>query len=105
MPRPDREGTITNADYFLTCLMEECLEISEQAAQVGIRVSKALRFGLDEIQAGQMQSNLERLASELADLLGTVEVLVEAGVIGSVDAKKKKIGDMLAYSIKCGVVS
>jgi NTP pyrophosphatase (non-canonical NTP hydrolase) len=53
---------------LLTILAEECCE-------VGQRVSKALRFGLMEIQPGQPLSNAERIAEELGDLLATAEEL------------------------------
>lgn len=51
---------------LLTILAEECCE-------VGQRVSKALRFGLMEIQPGQPLSNAERISEELGDLLATAE--------------------------------
>ncbi len=51
---------------LLTILAEECCE-------VGQRVSKALRFGLMEVQPGQPLSNAERISEELGDLLATAE--------------------------------
>lgn len=41
-------------EHLLSILAEECCE-------VGQRVSKALRFGLDEVQPGQDLSNAERI--------------------------------------------
>lgn len=51
---------------LLTILAEECCE-------VGQRVSKALRFGLMEVQPGQPLSNADRISEELGDLLATAE--------------------------------
>jgi NTP pyrophosphatase (non-canonical NTP hydrolase) len=53
---------------LLTVLMEECAEVTQRA-------SKALRFGLAEVQPGQPDSNAERIADELGDLIGVVDRL------------------------------
>lgn len=57
---------------LLVCLIEECAEIIHRA-------TKALRFGLAEVQSGQRFSNAERLAWECGDLLGVLDALREAG--------------------------
>ena len=49
-------------EHLLTCLAEECTE-------VGQRVTKALRFGLAEVQAGQTLTNRQRIAEEYRDLV------------------------------------
>jgi hypothetical protein len=64
--------------YLLICLSEECAEVSQRA-------SKALRFGLQEVQSGQEQTNAERIAQEFQDLLAIIEMLEEAGKGQSVD--------------------
>lgn len=60
-------------EHLLSCLAEECAEIAQ-------RVSKALRFGLDEIQPGQPFTNAERIAEELLDLGTIVHMLEQEGV-------------------------
>ncbi len=54
---------MTRQEHLLTILAEECNEVAQ-------RISKALRFGLDEMQHGQFATNRERIAREMADLLG-----------------------------------
>ncbi|RDT14077.1 hypothetical protein, partial [Escherichia coli] len=52
---------LNETQYLLDVLSEECNEIA-------VRASKAIRFGLDEIQPGQSLTNAQRLALELDDL-------------------------------------
>ncbi len=66
-------------EYLLTCLIEECVEVAHRA-------SKALRFGLNEVQVEQPKrrpndgkTNEERLADELGDLFAIVEMLEDLG--------------------------
>lgn len=63
---------------LLTILMEECGEVVQ-------RCSKALRFGLLEVQPGQELTNATRLAHEIGDVLKMVEVLEVADAISGVD--------------------
>jgi NTP pyrophosphatase (non-canonical NTP hydrolase) len=90
-------------EYLLICLMEECAEISEECAKVAVRVSKILRFGPNETQPGKLHNNIERLSEELADLLGTIETLIDHGIIEreSIEIKKKKIENFINYSKQC----
>lgn len=91
-------------EHLLTILGEECNEI-------GQRASKALRFGLSEIQPGQPLTNAERIVEEYADLQGVIEMLVDEGklVIGdlraAIDAKKAKIEEHLLFSANCGTLT
>ena len=64
-------------EHLLTCLAEECDE-------VGQRVMKALRFGLDEIQPGQDFTNAERIVLELHDLASMEPRSIERGNAASV---------------------
>lgn len=59
---------------LLTILNEECHE-------VGQRICKSLRFGLEEVQPGQNLTNAERIGMELGDLIEVMEWLVDRGVI------------------------
>lgn len=59
---------MTRDQHLLTILGEECAEVAQ-------RTSKAVRFGLDEVQPGQPHDNRKRLEEELGDLLGMVDML------------------------------
>ena len=64
-------------DYLLT-------QLSEEAAEVIKEVSKCLHFGLygaDPLIPGP--NNVERVVDELNDLLGTVQLLVDKGILPS----------------------
>lgn len=55
---------MTRDEYLLTVLGEEGCEVAH-------RVSKALRFGLDEIQPEQRDTNGERIRFEVYDVIAT----------------------------------
>lgn len=84
-------------EHLLSILAEECAEVAHRA-------SKALRFGLDEIQPGQSLSNKERIELELADLMAVVALL--DFTIRRKDAllKKEKIENFLRLSKKLGTL-
>ncbi len=56
-------------------------QIITAAARAGVRASKALRFGVSEVQPGQQHSNAYRLGSELGDLLKVMNLLIERDII------------------------
>jgi hypothetical protein len=94
---------LTEAQYLLICLAEECSEVTK-------RVCKQLRFGSTEVQIGQPHDNAERTAGELDDLLGTHGRCLEAGVLrrpdaGAVMAKIDRIGRFMDYSRSQGVLA
>lgn len=87
---------MNNTEYLLVCLMEECSEVAHRA-------SKALRFGLREVQQGQGETNEQRLTSELNDLHGVVEELIKEGVqlnLSKIESavKRMKLGRVMEYS-------
>lgn len=93
-------------EHLLTCLAEECSEVAQ-------RVSKALRFGLDEVQAGQPLTNAERIAEEMVDL-NAVCCLIQAHRLlpracfptpEQAEAKAKKISRYLEISQREGALS
>ncbi|MEQ0217785.1 hypothetical protein ABLV18_27155 [Klebsiella sp. CN_Kp114] len=94
---------MTETQYLLDILSEECNEIA-------VRASKAIRFGLDEIQPGQTLTNAQRLALELDDLYGAIELLNEKNPgtyipnRNNIDAKKDKVFKFMKYSEQCGTV-
>lgn len=93
---------MTRTQLLLIQLAEECNEVAQ-------RVSKALRFGLDEIQPGQVLSNTERVEEEIVDLMAVFELLMVDGVVSSVNfnkfpAKQRKVEKYLQYSQECGIL-
>lgn len=91
---------MTREEHILVILMEECDELSQ-------RVSKALRFGLDEIQPGQELTNKERMVYEFNDLLAAFDMIIhldDATLISKIIRKKEKIEKFLDYSKECGTL-
>lgn len=91
-------------EYLLECLSEECNE-------VGQRVSKALRFGLSEVQDGQPFNNAERIMEELRDLWAVVEICQDEGFLPEfgisttdVDNKLARIEKFMAISRREGTL-
>lgn len=93
-------------EHMLICLMEELAEIGQAAASASVRASKAIRFGLDEVQPGEMANNMARLVAELADLKALIEVMEKDGTIlrSQVENKKVKLGTFLDYARHCGTL-
>lgn len=48
----------------------------EELAETAQRISKAIRFGLDEVQPGQPDSNLVRLCAEFGDAYAVYALLL-----------------------------
>lgn len=55
-------------EHYLICLAEEANEVAH-------RISKALRFGMCEVQPGQERTNKERIMDELRDLVCVAKIL------------------------------
>lgn len=94
---------MTKEQYLLLLLMEECTEVSQRA-------SKAIRFGLNEVQKGQDYSNSYRIMHEMADLVAVYQMLAEEDVLPHVssdliDVKKEKIEKYYQYSKELGEVA
>ena len=69
-PCPPPEGLKRE---LLTILAEEASEITQRA-------SKALRFGVDEIQPGQPYTNGQRIGHEIGDLIHVAAYLQTLGI-------------------------
>ena len=69
---PGTPPTEAQAELLIT-LGEECNEVA-------VRISKALRFGLDEVQPGQGLTNVARISGELRDVVTLVNVCIAAGI-------------------------
>lgn len=96
---------MTENEHLLLCLAEECDE-------VGQRVMKALRFGLNEIQPGQPFMNSERIVQELQDLISVADILCNRGVLAdaypmpeTIAAKTAKIAKFMAIARREGTLS
>lgn len=90
-------------EHLLTCLAEECVETAQ-------RITKALRFGLAEVQPGQPLTNLERINQELTDLLGVASLCCDHGI--DIDpnpdafaAKKAKVLKFAQYAREQGTLT
>lgn len=97
---------MNRTEHLLSILAEECAEVAQRA-------SKALRFGLREIQPGQPYTNAERMYREFYDLAAMFEMLEEGGSIGRpsaetrdehVNGKKAKVEKFLELSFECGTL-
>lgn len=94
---------MTRTEHLLCCLAEE-------AAEVAHRVSKALRFGLDETQEGQPLNNAQRIGQEFNDMLAIIELLEEAGALErstdthAIERKKSKVIAFMQYAEQCGTL-
>jgi NTP pyrophosphatase (non-canonical NTP hydrolase) len=93
---------MTKLEHLLTILAEECSEVAQ-------RVSKALRFGVGEIQPGQPLTNAERIEEEMSDLIGVWNMLRDEGVVRPLEylltvGKKRKVEKYLAFSAGRGLV-
>lgn len=93
---------MTRTDHLLTILIEEAAEVQQRA-------TKALRFGIDEVQPEQSLTNAERLVDELNDLLATVDMLQREGVLprgvgdpGAMKMKQARIEKYLLRSREMG---
>lgn len=97
---------MTRTEHLLTILAEECAEVAQ-------RVSKALRFGLHEIQEGQPLNNADRILAELRDLDEAVNMLVKEGSLTTHpsirteahDQKRAKVERLLLMSAKLGTLN
>lgn len=84
-------------EYLLTVLGEECAESAQRA-------SKAIRFGMHEVQPGQPEDNRRRLEREVAEVVATAELI--GLVIRDEDksAKVEKLRRYMDYSRQIGTL-
>lgn len=78
-------------EHLLVVLGEECAEVAQRA-------SKAIRFGLYEVQPGQPDDNKRRIEVELADLMATAELLGLEIREEDKDAKRLKLRKFMDYA-------
>lgn len=92
---------MTRQEHLLTIAMEECAEVAQ-------RISKAARFGLDEVQPGQAFTNRERVAQEFSDLVAVLDMLDPklTAVSGEeMEDKVRKVEKYLKLSAEYGLLT
>lgn len=90
---------VNREQYLLSCLAEECAEVAQRA-------SKALRFGMKEVQPGQDKSNARRLSDEMTDLVTVYSWLVQTANPNLQPSREKsmKIKKYMEYSRELGIL-
>lgn len=93
---------MTNKEHLLTIVAEECAEVHQ-------RCSKALRFGMNEVQVDQPLNNSQRILQEFNDLIAAMELLYGCPVAELIDEvqvtdKKRKVEKYLRYAAECGTL-
>jgi hypothetical protein len=78
---------MTRKEHLLTIAAEECNEVAQ-------RISKALRFSLEEVQPGQDMTNAQRILLEYNDLICVLLMLHEEGHLPAVSPTKDPICNM-----------
>jgi hypothetical protein len=96
---------LNRKEHLLVCLAEECDEI-------GQRVSKALRFGLAEVQPGQGLTNAERIVEEIVDFFAVLEMLTDAEILtiddrvgAAIQAKRDKVEKFMRFAEEQGALA
>lgn len=98
---------MNRTEYLLPQAASECNEVAH-------RITKALHFGLAEIQPGQKLTNAQRIVGEFVELLAVVEMLEEDGLIempssteanAPVAIKKGRVAHFMAYAAECGTLA
>lgn len=94
---------MTREEHLLTILIEECNETAQRA-------TKALRFGLQEVQPEQPLTNAERVVYEFNDIVAIMDLLMVDNAISNVfdrvaiGLKKVKVEKYLEYSKELGTL-
>lgn len=86
---------MNQTEHLLTILGEECAESAQRA-------SKAIRFGLAEVQPGQQEDNKRRLERELAEVVALAEILGLEIREEDKRAKREKLRKFMDYSRELG---
>ncbi len=95
---------MTRDEHLLVIGMEECNEVAQ-------RLSKALRFGMEEAQPVETggdgaTNNRDRIWAEWCDLVALMRMLdIPCASIAAMDAKRAKVEAFLRYSEECGTVA
>jgi NTP pyrophosphatase (non-canonical NTP hydrolase) len=94
------------AEHLITVLAEECGEVAHDC-------SKALRFGLDDVNCLTPggPTNRERIAKELNQLFASIELCQETGLLPAnfldreiIEAKKAAVARYMDYAREKGAL-
>ncbi len=88
---------MNETQHLLVILAEECAEVAHRA-------SKAIRFGMAEVEPGMTLHNRGRIETELGDLMAVVELLGLTVRQDAKDAKLEKLKKYMAYSRQIGTL-
>lgn len=93
---------MTTEEQILIIAIEECAEVAQA-------ISKAGRFGFDDIRNGQPYTNKERIEIELNDLFAAIELMTGNDISSLIDRdmienKKEKVFRFIGYSKQKGIV-
>ena len=80
---------MNRTEHILTCAAEECAEVAQ-------RITKALRFGLAEVQPGQTLTNAERICVETKDLIALLIGLYDGKHIPMFEPTNVEVATKLA---------
>ena len=90
---------MNRTEHLLTIFAEECLESAHRA-------TKALRFGLEEVETGQLLTNRERMYQEFMEAITVLEMIPPEEFftldVYAMRAKRAKVEKYLAYSKELG---
>jgi len=84
-------------EHLLTIFGEECAEAAQRA-------SKAIRFGLAEVQPGQPDDNRRRLEREYSEVVAMADLLGLKVRDEDKAAKVEKVKKFMAYSSELGTL-
>lgn len=98
---------MTREEHLMTVAIEECSEVAQ-------RVSKALRFGLEQVQQDaddspeqnpDRKTNRERIHEEWCHLVAMMRMIgVPCATIAAMKAKQQKVERYLLRSARCGTL-
>ncbi len=95
---------MTRDEHLMVIAMEECSEVAQ-------RLSKALRFGMEEVQPVETGgdgtiNNRDRIWYEWCHLVAMMRMIgIPCASIGEMNIKREKVEHFLAYSASCGTLS
>ena len=88
---------LNKTEHLLTILGEECAEVAQRA-------SKAVRFGLKDIDPERKESATRLLEKELADLMAVANMLGLHIRPEDMQAKVEKVEKYMGYSRQVGAL-
>lgn len=88
---------MNETQHLLTILAEECAEAAQRA-------SKAIRFGMADIEKGQDEHNRRRLEREVADVVAMSEMLGLNIRAEDKAAKVERVKKYMDYSREVGML-